>query len=86
MDESLANVDERSRQIIIPWIKKTFPNRFFLYISHHLMEVATFADIICILGDTGKTPQARQVTGMNLDNHPPNKELLDAVLLEIMNA
>ena len=87
MDESLANVDERSRQTIIPWIKKTFPDRFFLYISHHLMEVATFGDSICILRDTDKPQQARQITGMNLGgNHTPDKERLDGVLLEIMNA
>ena len=60
MDESLANVDERTREKIILAIKAMFPERYFIYISHNVMEVAKFCD-----SDSG-FPQQRQVTA---DHH-----------------
>ena len=42
MDESLANVDELTREKIILKIKALFPERCFLYISHNVAEVARF--------------------------------------------
>lgn len=87
MDESLANVDEITREKIILVIKSLFPNRYFIYISHHVMEVAKFCDSILVLRSSGKTPQTRLLTGCNTsDKAPLLPAKLDATLLEIMNA
>ena len=40
MDESLANVDELTREKIILNIKALFPDKFFIYISHNIVEVS----------------------------------------------
>jgi len=37
MDESMANVDELTREKIILAIKEMFPQRYFIYISHNVM-------------------------------------------------
>ncbi len=87
MDESLANVDERSKEKILFEIKELFPDRYFLYISHNLMEVSKFCDIIVLFRGIGKTPQA--ITFSGLDTRKGDKkgrDELDRVLLEIMNA
>ncbi len=42
MDESLANVDEVTKEKIILTMKTIFPDRCFLYISHSVTEVAKF--------------------------------------------
>ena len=52
MDESLANVDESTRERIILRIKSDFPDRSFLYISHNAIEVSRFCDHIVVLGGT----------------------------------
>lgn len=87
MDESLANVDERLRETIILTIKERFPDRSFLYISHNLMEITKFSDTILVFRDSEKTPQALSLKGLNLTlNRTPEKNRLETVLLEIMNA
>ena len=42
MDETLANVDERTREHILLTIKELFQGRYFLYISHNVVEVSRF--------------------------------------------
>ncbi len=87
MDESLANVDELTREKIILAIKAMFPQRYFIYISHNVLEVAKFCDSILVFRSSGKSPQAITVKGCNILNKEDlSRAALDAVLLEIMNA
>ena len=87
MDESLANVDERTRATIILTIKAMFPNRYFIYISHNAMEVSRFCDSILVFRNNSKTPQTVMVRGCNIcDEEDVAHEVLDATLLEVMNA
>lgn len=87
LDESLANVDEKRRQIIILAIKRLFPDKMFLYISHNLMEVATFCDEILVFGSGAKGKKYVTVEGHNCcDQGDLDKNLRDRKMLEIMNA
>jgi len=87
MDESLANVDERTREFIILKIKALFPDRIFLYISHNVVEVAKFCDQIMVFRHAGKSPQVIDVQGLDLrDDIPLDQVRLDQTMLEIMNA
>lgn len=87
MDESLANVDELTREKIILAIKAIFPKRYFIYISHNIMEVAKFCDSILVFRSIDKTPQTVMVKGRNLHGGEAlSRTALDATLLEIMNA
>ncbi|PID74400.1 MAG: nitrate ABC transporter ATP-binding protein [Deltaproteobacteria bacterium] len=88
MDESLANVDELTRGRIILAIKAMFPKRFFIYISHNVMEVGRYCDRILVFRSSDKRPQTLMVEGC--DDRGSDKEFsrsaLDTTLLEIMNA
>lgn len=87
LDESLANVDEKRRQKIILAIKRLFPGKMFLYISHNLMEVATFCDEIMVFGGGTKGKIYATVEGHNCCDHRKiDKSLRDRKMLEIMNA
>jgi len=87
MDESLANVDERTRERIILRIKDMFPDAYFLYISHNVVEVSTFCRDILVFRSPRKSPQVVTVKGrdrtlgQNLD-----KDHLEQTMLEIMHA
>ncbi|WP_028582788.1 ATP-binding cassette domain-containing protein [Desulfogranum japonicum] len=87
MDESMANVDELTREKIILAIKDMFPRRYFIYISHNAMEVAKFCDSILVFRNSGKAQQTVMIQGCNMgrDDNISTKAL-DATLLEIMNA
>ncbi len=83
MDESLANVDEKLRETIILSIKDIFPDKMFLYISHHLMEVSKFCSQILVFGKSSFS----MISGQDhKKSYSLNKEGLDATMLEIMNA
>jgi ABC-type multidrug transport system ATPase subunit len=87
MDESLANVDELTREKIILAVKAIFPKRYFIYISHNIVEVARFCDSILVFRSIDKTPQTVMVKGRNLHGGETlSRPALDATLLEIMNA
>jgi ABC-type multidrug transport system ATPase subunit len=87
MDESLANVDELTREKILLTIKAMFPRRYFIYISHNVMEVAKFCDSILVFRGRGKSPQTVLVRGCNLrQGEDYSRADQDAILLEIMNA
>jgi ABC-type multidrug transport system ATPase subunit len=87
MDESLANVDELTREKILLTIKAMFPRRYFIYISHNVMEVAKFCDSILVFRGRGKSPQTVLVKGCNLRKEEDySRTDQDAILLEIMNA
>ncbi len=87
MDESLANVDERTREKILLNIKTLYPDRLLLYISHNLLEVAKFCDQIIVLRAVTKQPQCIIVRGQNHHKdcqsaaQPPER-----TMLELMNA
>jgi ABC-type nitrate/sulfonate/bicarbonate transport system ATPase subunit len=87
MDESLANVDEKTRERIILEIKDTFPERSFIYISHNIFEVARFCRRIVVVRGAQKSPAVEIVSGLDTrlgDNHA--RAAQDKVMLEIMNA
>jgi ABC-type multidrug transport system ATPase subunit len=87
MDESLANVDELTREKIILSIKETFAQRYFIYISHNVMEVARFCDDILVFGADNKRVHTSMVKGRNLkEGQSLSRAQLDETLLEIMNA
>jgi ABC-type multidrug transport system ATPase subunit len=87
MDESLANVDELTRERIILKIKALFPERCFLYISHNVAEVARFCRQILVLRAVSKTPQAVSVQGTDLtQGAAPPPERLERAMLEIVHA
>jgi ABC-type multidrug transport system ATPase subunit len=87
MDESLANVDEKTRERIILRIKDTFPERCFIYISHNIFEVARFCRRIVVVRGARKSPAAEIVSGLDTrlgDRH--SRAAQDKAMLEIMNA
>jgi ABC-type multidrug transport system ATPase subunit len=87
MDESLANVDELTREKIILKIKALFAERCFLYISHNVAEVAKFCNQVLVLRSQSKTPQGVCVQGRD---HQEGTEcdpgLLERAMLEIVHA
>ncbi|MBT8371323.1 MAG: ATP-binding cassette domain-containing protein, partial [Deltaproteobacteria bacterium] len=87
MDESLANVDEVTKEKIILKMKSIFPNRCFLYISHNVAEVAKFCKQIFVIRGHHKSPQTVSLWGRDYSNEKPliNKEL-EHTMLEIVNA
>lgn len=87
MDESLANVDEPTRQTILYKIKSTFPEAGFLYISHNVVEVSQFCDQIVVCRGALKSPQTRQICGQDhREEQSLDKTALERTMLEIMNA
>ncbi|QTA91332.1 ATP-binding cassette domain-containing protein [Desulfonema magnum] len=87
MDESLANVDEITKEKIILKIKAMFPGKCFLYISHNLAEVAKFCKQILVLRDSAKTPQMISIDGQNhMKGKPLDKKFLERSMLEIVHA
>jgi ABC-type multidrug transport system ATPase subunit len=87
MDESLANVDELTRERIILKIKALFPERCFLYISHNVAEVARFCREILVLRSAAKTPQMVSVEGGDhTEGDSPDPERLERAMLEIVHA
>ena len=87
MDESLANVDERTREEIIVKIKNTYPEAIFVYISHNVVEVSKFCRHIFVLRNAHKQPQAVPVEGCDLSSEAAlPKSALEQTMLEVMNA
>ena len=87
MDESLANVDELTREKILLKMKDMFPDTFFLYISHNVIEVSKFCKNILVLRDAGKVTQVIKIEGQNCSIHRQiDKEKLEHTMLEVMNA
>jgi ABC-type multidrug transport system ATPase subunit len=87
MDESLANVDEATRENIIFEIKRRFSQKTFLYISHNVLEVAKFCKNILVLRDVGKSPQITFIKGQNhTEEHVLDQRSLEQTMLEIVHA
>ncbi len=87
LDESLANVDELTREDILLKIKEEFPDTLFLYISHNVVEVATYCREILVFRGAHKQPQTVMVKGQDLSaGQEVDQQKLDRTMLEIMNA
>jgi ABC-type multidrug transport system ATPase subunit len=87
MDESLANVDELTREKILLKMKDMFPDVFFIYISHNVIEVSKFCKEILVLRNAAKEPQVTKVEGQNYSiQRPIDKKKLEQTMLEVMNA
>lgn len=87
MDESLANVDEIMREQILVQLKKRFPQRMFLYISHNVLEVIRFCDQILVLRGPGRNPRMIRLQGC--DSNQTGKLILadmEPVMLELLHA
>ena len=84
MDESLANVDEKLRESIILQLKRLFPDKLFICISHNLLEVAKFCkEIVVLRGENG----CQTLRGLDLHQHSTvDQHSVNAVMLRIMNA
>ena len=87
MDESLANVDELTREKIILRIKTLYPQRHFLYISHNVVEVSKFCREIVVLRGTERHPQSIVIRGQDARiDCDIDRARLDQTMLEIVNA
>ena len=87
MDESLANVDEVTKEKIILTMKALFPDRCFLYISHSVVEVAKFCRQILVLRGQHKKPQTVSLHGQDyMDDQSLINRDLEQTMLEIVNA
>jgi len=87
MDESLANVDENMREKIILFIKKQFPEKLFVYISHHVREICKFCDQIVVIRSIGRYPRIIQLRGQNICmNKDLDPDTLKENMLEIVHA
>ena len=87
MDESLANVDEVTKERIILTMKNLFPNRCFLYISHSVVEVAKFCRQILVLRGHHRQPQTIWISGHDhMEGRSVSKTDLEQTMLEIVNA
>ena len=87
MDESLANVDEITKEKIILKIKSLFPERCFLYISHNVVEVSKFCKQILVLRSHYKAPQAVSLQGQDFNGQRVLQDRdLEQSMLEIVNA
>jgi ABC-type multidrug transport system ATPase subunit len=87
MDESLANVDEVTKEKIILEMKSTFPDRCFLYISHNVAEVAKFCKQILVLRGYHREPQTLCLSGQDHSNRKDLVKIdLERTMLEIVNA
>jgi ABC-type multidrug transport system ATPase subunit len=87
MDESLANVDETTREGIILTIKALFPERLFLHISHSVAEVARFCRQILVLRGPRRRPQLLPVEGQDHGGAaPPDRPAHERTMLEIVHA
>ncbi|MGD8368680.1 MAG: ATP-binding cassette domain-containing protein [Desulfobacterales bacterium] len=87
MDESLANVDEKTRVAILLKIKALYPEAIFLYISHNVVEVSTYCRRILVLRSAGREPRCIAVRGADhRGGEAPGREEVEPVMLEIMNA
>ncbi len=89
LDEVLANVDEPSRNSILSFIKKNFPEKSFIYISHNVSEVAVFSKEVFVLPQegTGALSDLVSLSGLDLD-HPKKAERgrVQEKMLEILQA
>ncbi len=88
-DEVLANVDEPTRNRILLDVKRLFPNKTFIYISHNALEVARFSRAVLILPQTpgGIVTRTFLIEGLDQDGQLiPPPQLLQEKVFEILRA
>jgi ABC-type multidrug transport system ATPase subunit len=87
MDESLANVDENTRERILLTMKAMFPQMLFLYISHNLVEVAKFCRLVWVLRSGQYDPRLISVLGQDYSRAKPlDERAMENTMLEMMSA
>ena len=87
MDESLANVDELTRETIILKVKSLYPDQHFLYISHNVVEVSKLCDQIVVLRGGERQPACSVIQGRNcMPEQQLERSQLERTMLEIVNA
>ena len=87
MDESLANVDEVTKEKIILTMKTLFPDRCFLYISHRVAEVDKFCRQILVLRGRHRNPKKISLLGQDYAGGKALiKKDIEQIMLEIVNA
>jgi ABC-type nitrate/sulfonate/bicarbonate transport system ATPase subunit len=87
LDESLANVDEMTRERIILKMKAMFPEIYFIYISHNVVEVSKFCRDILVFRGLEKQPASTVIRGQNLtQDRAIDTAPFERTMLEIMNA
>lgn len=87
LDESLANVDELTRERIILKMKALFPETYFIYISHNVVEVSRFCREILVFRGLEKQPSAAVIRGQDLSGRSAvDTAAFERTMLEIMNA
>ena len=89
IDEALSNVDEPTREVILKFLKRRFPSRTFLYISHNVGEVARFSRSIFVLTRPGESRPAYIKTLAGLDRcdlDSPRMEEVKRLGLSILEA
>ena len=87
MDESLANVDEATREVIILKIKEMFPGKTFVYISHNIQEVAKLCKQILILRGSHRSRHTLSIEGCDYrDGKPITKNEIEQTILEVIDA
>ncbi|WP_373499647.1 ATP-binding cassette domain-containing protein [Desulfococcus sp.] len=87
LDESLANVDELTRERIILKMKDMFPETYFIYISHNVVEVSKFCRDILVFRGLEKQPASTIVRGQDLTRgRAIGTPAFERTMLEIMNA
>jgi ABC-type nitrate/sulfonate/bicarbonate transport system ATPase subunit len=87
-DEVLANVDEPTRYEILESIKRLFPQRMFLYISHNAIEVARFSRTIFVLSQTQDgSKNLIELAGLDQQRgQNPSDEMVREKVYEVLSA
>ncbi|MGQ9500053.1 MAG: ATP-binding cassette domain-containing protein [Dissulfurimicrobium sp.] len=87
-DEVLANVDEPTRYEILESIKRLFPQKMFLYISHNAIEVARFSRTIFVLSQTQDgSKKLIKIDGLDQQREQnPSEGMVRKKVYEILNA
>lgn len=87
-DEVLANVDEPTRYEILESIKRLFPQRMFLYISHNAIEVVRFSKTIFVLPQTQDgSKNLIEIDGLDQQRgQNPSDEMVREKVYEVLSA
>ncbi len=83
LDEVLANVDEPSRNHILSLIKKRYPEKLFIYISHNVEEVCIFSKEIVVFPRGIRLKTLKKMKGLDFNGERfPERELLKKKVME----
>jgi ABC-type Na+ transport system ATPase subunit NatA len=74
------------RERIILEIKKRFPEKIFVYISHNVQEVSKLCDRIWILREATREPRTVTLKGQNYLGGSLDQKALEKTMLEVVHA